>query len=391
MSTTQTLYTVIYRPSSTAPSDPVAATVAALSESPIRIRRVAPWVRRPRMHRPNLAGRLRRSLVPCRSQRTCRPADHSATADYRGQHSNSKKAPVVQRDLTSVELAAGRRPRVAFSPTPLRMTLQEDIVRAWRSTHYGAPLRWSQRGGGRTILYMDSKHPIEVLEEISGNTILILAGNKPETAPCIMMDLYPATGLAVLNDIDRRDGHCFRDNNPVGRDIVLAAFTIAYRRGMRRIELTDKSYKECPDKIPLSNLSFMTRGATWYETILPNLTCVNCHFLEDYRRLARQNTWRRASATISHPAIDELIRAHRIDVDAEGSAMAVLSAMKDSRQFCVFLATYLDTIMLNSGIPSLHGRHWVSELSEEMATPMKISSKRRKTRKRTIVSVSKNQ
>jgi hypothetical protein len=273
------------------------------------------------------------------------------------------------------------------------MTLEDDIVRAWRSTHYCAPLQWKQRGGAeRKLLYIaNSQNPIEIREEISGNTILILAGNKPETQPCLMMELYPEKGLAVINDVDRRGGKCFRDMNEDSRNIVLAAYTIAYNRGIRQIELTDKSYIECPDKIYLSNLSFMTRGLTWYETILPQMTCTDCYFLEEYRVLAHKNTWRRAGAGLSHPEVDALIEKHNIDIEVEGSAMTVLNAMKSSRRFCRFLATYLDTIMLNSGIPSLHGRHWISELYP--VEPMRISTNRRKTRKqeRTIVSVVKNQ
>lgn len=238
-----------------------------------------------------------------------------------------------------------------------------DISRYWMIRHYPRVLRWKQHGGGaRRILNVDGKHPMEYNISDDGRSIFIRGGHKPLLSPCFVLeiDLTDST-TAVLQEVERRDGHCFRDGHTDSRNIVRAAATIAIRRGVKTLRFTDHSYILCPEKVNLADLSFLTTGRTWYESILPNLRCVSpiCRHLEEFRHLVRTNTWRQ----VGHGLIPlTFTNREPINIDAPGSAMEVLSAMKRSRGFCEVFAEYMGRLIGRSGIEPITGTEWVCSL-----------------------------
>lgn len=229
------------------------------------------------------------------------------------------------------------------------MTVLQDIQLHWfqkqtcAGDHENTRIRWKQRGGA--IIHVNS-HPIHLREEVRGSSIFIHGG---EAAPCFEIELQGTH--AILQDVLRRD-HCFSDDHKEGRDIVHAAYLVAKERGIKTLELTDNSYIRCPQKIHLSNLSFLTTGQTWYESIIPGLRCTDIEDIELYREKARTTTWRRVGAELIDIDVD-------VDIDAPGSAMLILNAMKRDKQFCWFFKKRMGRLLANSEIyDSLFGSHW---------------------------------
>jgi hypothetical protein len=242
-------------------------------------------------------------------------------------------------------------------------TDDRDIARYWMLRHYPRVLRWRQTGGGhRYILNVDGKHPIEYNVSEDGYSIFIRGGHKPLVSPCFVLEIDPSNPtMARLQEVERRNGHCFRDGHADSRNIVRAAATIAIRRHIKTLQFTDNSYILCPEVVNLADLSFLTTGRTWYESILPNLQCVSpiCKNLDTFRQLVRTNTWRQ----VGHDLIDlTFTNSTTINIDAPGSAMAVLNAMKLDRGFCWFFEEYMGRLIGRSGIESLTGKHWICSL-----------------------------
>jgi hypothetical protein len=249
------------------------------------------------------------------------------------------------------------------------MTLEHDIFLWWRFKHGMTPYAFNQKGGGRYILTIDG-HPIEYQTiNTEPHTILILAGNRPETSPCFSLELNRKANTAILQDVVRRPA-CFKDSHPDSRNLVRAAYIIAQRRGSRSLELTDKSHIYCPQYVQLADLSFLTTGQTWYESILP-INCTSGYPLEEARALVRTNTWR----TVGHDLAP--IDVTGVDIDAPGSAMIVLAALKESKQYCWFFSKYMGVMLVRSGIDSLFGTKWQCGI-----VAVSGSNTRRRTRKR---------
>jgi hypothetical protein len=137
------------------------------------------------------------------------------------------------------------------------------------------------------------------------------------------------------------------------RDIVRAAYILARDRGMTRIDLHDLSYIYCPEEVRLADLSFLSTGRTWYESILPTMRVIDMPEIEEYRQRVRSNTWRQ----VGHDLLPD-VDINGIDIDAPGSAMAVIAALKESRDFCRWFSRHMNKLMLRSGVPSVMSTHW---------------------------------
>jgi hypothetical protein len=261
----------------------------------------------------------------------------------------------------------------------------ESMIRQfWLIKHGGRRIRWKQHGGGRVEV---DGHPINYRESVDGSSIIITAGDQHKYSQCFALSIYPDTKIAVLQTVSRRND-CFVDGHNNSRDLVRAAYMIAKERGMRAFEFTDLSYIVCPGTVNLSDLSFLTTGQTWYESILPGLTCIDqlhnktCYLLDEYRQRVRTNTWRQ----VGHSLID--LDMHGVDIDAPGSAMLVLAALKREKQFCWFFDQNMDQLILNSGYVSMHGRQWMCKIEQPMSnwrrrtTRRATSSARRSTQRR---------
>lgn len=221
------------------------------------------------------------------------------------------------------------------------MTVLDDIRRFWhvQQTMMGlsTKLEWVQRGG--SIRYVGN-HPIHIREVKDGTHIFLYSG---PSKPCFCLELLLKERHAILQGVRRRTD-CFVDKHSDSRNIISVAVALAKERGMITIELTDNSTIR-PD------LSFLTTGKTWYESILPNLNATETPKLELWRSRVLSNTWRKVGAGL--PMFDTT----GIDIDEPGSAMAVLA-----RADYAAISANMDQLLEQSGILSLHGRHWFGAL-----------------------------
>jgi hypothetical protein len=253
---------------------------------------------------------------------------------------------------------------------PDRQRMEEAIRLHWAIHFPGQPCVWKHRGGGDGVLNIDG-HDIQYREHMDGKTLVINGGS---TSPCFVLMLDIAAKEAVLQTLYKYE-NCFDDGYQDGRALVKAAYQLAKKYGIERLTLTDYSYIECPQKIFLADLSFLTTGQTWYESILPGLVCKNCIALEEYRNKVRSNTWRTVGARIKG------LQVNGVDIDAPGSAMAVLNLMKKSGNYCKFFSEYMPLIREWSGIQSLHGTDWYCDIPQSLVLPtrrktLKVSSRR---------------
>jgi hypothetical protein len=189
------------------------------------------------------------------------------------------------------------------------MELESQIRQFWFIKDGGRHIRWKQHGGGRVFV---NGHPFNYRESVDGSSLTILGGNKTGYTPCFALSLNNHTSVAWLQTIEKQQSHqlCFADGHSDSRDIVRAAYLIAQERGMRTFGFTDLSYIICPAKVYLSNLSFLTTGKTWYESILPGLECKDCDSIDEFRQRVATNTWRQ----VGHSLID--LDVQGVDIDA---------------------------------------------------------------------------
>lgn len=259
------------------------------------------------------------------------------------------------------------------------MSIEADIRSYWFRKYIGK--RPSQLGGSRTI-YINS-HPINYRETADESMMVILGGNNMQHAPCFVLDMNRETGEAVLQTVEHRrhtgQSLCFRDGHAIARDIVRAAYQLACARGMRTITLTDKSKLTCDAlEFSLCDLMFLTTGQTWYESILPNLRCINCEDIDEYRAKVRNSTWRDVGASL----ID--IDTGNIDPDKPGSAMRVLDTMKKSKDFCWFFKNNMGKLLVNSRINTMRGTTWICDITADSGR-FRTTRRRKSHRSRRIV------
>jgi hypothetical protein len=250
----------------------------------------------------------------------------------------------------------------------------DDIRRHWFSKEmmagrdHNTEIIWKQRGGA--IVYVGT-HPIQIHEVVNGSSIFIHGGHKQR---CFELELFPKSQTAILKDVIRRTSGCFMDDNDDSRDIVRAAYQIAKERGIKLLQLTDNSAIYCPERINLADLSFLTTGQTWYESIIP-LTHVNIPLLEEWRHNVRTNTWREVGDGVLTD-----VDTTGIDIDAPGSAMAVLNRLKLGRKHCSQLSAKMDTLIMRSKILSLAQKEWICHIPQD---PMLRGSSSRQLRRTT--------
>jgi hypothetical protein len=260
------------------------------------------------------------------------------------------------------------------------MTLMDDIRRHWfskemmASRDHNVQIIWKQHGGA--IIYVNS-HPIHIREVANGNSIFIHGGHRQR---CFEMELFPERQHAILKDVVRRPDGCFTDDNENSRDIVRAAYQVAKDRGIKTMELTDNSAKYCPERLDLADLSFLTTGKTWYESIIP-LRPVNLPLLEVWRNRVRTNTWRSVGDGLFTD-----VDTTGIDIDVPGSAMAVLNKLKLGRKHCRQFYDQMDTLLSRSDILSVSRKEWICHIpqyTDRISHRKTRRSQRRRSTRRT--------
>ena len=243
------------------------------------------------------------------------------------------------------------------------MTLLSEInkylfIRQLQAGKSPTPVTWlhTQTGGG-IITYNGHKiHIRETIDEENTHLIFISAGRLEGQRPCFMMELDVSAKTATLISLER-GRTCFIDNHESSKDLVRIAVTIAKKHGIREIDFTDNSTIQCPQKIHLSDLSFLTTGKTWYESILP-LEYMSDSPIEEYRRRVVSNSWNDVYNRITMFGFSCPFDTSGIDISAPGSAMKVFARAKKDKSFCKYFSQYMSLLLVSSGITTLHGDSW---------------------------------
>lgn len=230
-----------------------------------------------------------------------------------------------------------------------------DAIREYWHRHHGArPLRWSQYGGNTMTI---RGHPITYRITRDGRTVFTIYTGEDSYNPCIALELDFTKHNAHLQRVKQRK-NCFADGYNNMRLVVRAAYEFAKRKGMRTLTLVDDSEIFCPWSVPLADLSFLTTGRTWYESIIPGLRCVSeLHDIEDLRRRATTATW----ATVGADLLPDIPVT---DAMTPGSAMRVLQTLKEDRTHCKFFSRNITTLVARAYGQSVMGTEWQCEISQ---------------------------
>lgn len=245
----------------------------------------------------------------------------------------------------------------------------------------------------------------------------------PTSAPCFVLNYVRATRVAILSAVEgRTQSGCFTDGYRNMREVVRIAYRVARRLGAQTFEIADNSYIACPSeegeplgpnvdndgedatvvsnpnaprpsstaKIRLAAWSFLTTGQTWYESCLSvplvPVDPVIRAALPEWRRRVRTNTWREVAGPLFY-----VLDSTGIDVDAPGSAMAVLARAKESRAVeCRVIAAHLRDLRIRSGVTkTLFGTTWVAQIpqtSRRTTARVTMAARRRQTQRRPATS-----
>jgi hypothetical protein len=207
-----------------------------------------------------------------------------------------------------------------------------------------------QKGGAKKYTTTIDGHPIQIIESInrySGNDIVFRGGK--EAYPCFILSInkYKEATLTGLT----KDKLCFIDGYENSRDLVRIAASLAKERGAKSLTLTDISYIKCPEKVYLSDLSMITTGKTWYESILP-FNPMNPEFVEPFRKKIVEASW------ISIMPESAGFNTEGINITSPGSAILVLDRAKKDKRFCKFFSDNMHILLERFGVKSFKNQDW---------------------------------
>lgn len=224
-------------------------------------------------------------------------------------------------------------------------------------THAGGKRRDNE------VIYKGHKIHYNISPNIYGdiNTLLINGGRDAGRHPCFHMTMK--TGVATLQTIER-GADCFVDRHNNTKEMVEIAFQIAKTKGCNKFQLTDNSYISCKfGQFHLSEVYFITKGQTWYESILPiKISGRDDSEMDTYRRRAKTMKWKTvADYLLSKDVNLDFIDVTGININAAGSSMAILNRIKNMKNdtSCNFFNKNTSRILFISNLPSFHGSLWI--------------------------------
>ena len=231
-----------------------------------------------------------------------------------------------------------------------------------------------QKGGGSGTVRLTNSHVLFWRGESPQDgsiDYMIYGGRQPDRQPCFSLSISP-DHTSVLTTLER-GSDCFIHAPESSKGLVLSAYHLAAYNGATSMTLSDRSSLRCPYRISLPDLSFLTTGKTWYESILPTLRLVpteNKDRFESMRSKVQMNTWDSVSNRCNNlPPLD----ISDIDTSSPGSAMAVLNRAKKSGRYCQYFSENMTNLLACSGIESVYDMVWICDIPP---------SERRRTRKR---------
>ena len=249
-------------------------------------------------------------------------------------------------------------------------SLERDI-----SAHFGKTYNYEWLRTAEPIKYIRKGNRIFAYREgygLNGSRNYLIFGGVADTRnPCFTVAIDPdktTNGREAILHTVRRASDCFIRGTESSREMVRIAVYMAKSRGATSLFLTDDSRIQCPERVPLAPLSFLTHGMTWYESIIPGLKAVDLPDLEAWRQKALTNTWAEVAARAEqNPLVGAAVwdlETGDFDIEEPGSAMAVLAKAKLDRTRCRWFSRYIDGILTASGIGRLDGTDWRTDLTQ---------------------------
>lgn len=214
-------------------------------------------------------------------------------------------------------------------------------------------------------IYKFATHTLDIEEGVMKWGDGYIGGYHPnQKYPCFEMSIID--NVATLQSIEQGN-HPFRHNGnrdcphgseEVAKDMVKLAYEIAKRKGCICLKFTDTFYVNCPNKISLSDLSLITTGKAWVESILPFEPVDMPKYKQSIARF-KTITWGEAKAEFQR---DNRIMPF-IDVSDETLAIEVFKAMWESHKYCDFFSEYTFNLAFACGGISVWG-DWVIQIPE---------------------------
>lgn len=142
---------------------------------------------------------------------------------------------------------------------------------------------------------------------------------------------------------------------------VRAAIAVAQQRGVKQLFLTDNATKHIGPGVsfPLSNMTFVTTGRTWYESFLPVRPVDAGTAVNQWREIVATLTWGSVWICLKK-AIPELTVDIGDDVTDDTPACDVFRQLKGQKS--TFFADTKHWLPPCCGIGSLYGLDWVMDL-----------------------------
>lgn len=191
---------------------------------------------------------------------------------------------------------------------------------------------------------------------------LVFNGGLRDKRPCFALHVYPETKRAVLVSLETSSTCSLDPDAETVKTAGRAAFALAASLGVTEITLSDTAKKIIPGgggEFIVSNMEFLTRGQSWYETFLPVKPEKN---IAKYRKRALTNTWDQVYKCLCAEEghiVPIPVDISDINTGADGSAALVFQRIKEARTD--FFARYANHLLECSGLVSLSGNVWIAK------------------------------
>ena len=227
---------------------------------------------------------------------------------------------------------------------------------------------WKSQNGGGIISVNGVRYDNRVSR--NGNTIVIHGGRTKGRAGCFLLLFEPDSTVTLQGMKQAPD--CALDPGGSGRHMINAALKIAMQRHATQLTLSDISQKHLPSgkSFKLADMYFMTTGKTWYETMIPGLQPeTKQDKIPIWREKVHTASWDTIESALREqvPDISIPVHVHDIDTSVPGTAMLVLSRIKDAQT--EFFALYEDELINAFKIGSLFAITWAVSLTPPSAGP----------------------
>ena len=186
----------------------------------------------------------------------------------------------------------------------------------------------------------------------------VFGGRSKGKRPCFILLVDGET--ANLQSVETGKD-CSKEWGASVQHTVRAAIAVAQLRGAKQMFLTDNATKHNGPGVsfPLSNMTFVTTGRTWYESFLPVRPVDAGTAVNQWREIVTTLTWGPVWICLKK-VIPELSVDVGDDVTDNTPARAVFQLLKEQKS--TFFADTKHWLPTCCGIGSLYGLDWVMDL-----------------------------